>query len=306
MLGYCIIFSKVCLIFAYSFKCDTIFAKIRKIMQQDTKERISFIYDNVNLEPKEQIGLHQHPSWELSYVINGSGIRLIGDATAPFQSGDVVLVPPDIPHCWYFDDNITDSSKRITNITLGFRDTLLDGCAATFPETSQAMARLKAKRKSAVSFTGGKAEEIKRLLLNMRDLDNEARTVPLLRLILLVSAPEDESIINGSRKISREEERLNKAKIYIACNAGRNITLQSMASHMGMNRSSFCVFFKKGTGKTFVRYLNEQRVAHACCLLERHQYSVSEICYRAGFNEVPYFSRVFKQIMGVPPTEYRP
>lgn len=48
-------------------------------------ERRSFTFENVHLAPDEQIGLHQQSTWELSYVIVGSGMRLIGDMTEPFS-----------------------------------------------------------------------------------------------------------------------------------------------------------------------------------------------------------------------------
>lgn len=91
----------------------------------------------------------------------------------------------------------------------------------------------------------------------------------------------------------------------MVCNARREISLDDVARHVGMNRASFCVFFKKATGKTFVNYLNEYRIELACKLLEEKKMAVSEICYQAGFNNVPYFNRVFKKLKGVAPTEYK-
>ena len=55
-------------------------------------ERRSFTFENVHLAPDEQIGLHQQSTWELSYVIVGSGMRLIGDMTEPFLGGEVVTL----------------------------------------------------------------------------------------------------------------------------------------------------------------------------------------------------------------------
>ena len=80
-------------------------------------ENHSYTFDCVHLAPDEQIGSHQHSTWELSYVITGAGMRTIGDMTEPFSSGEVVLVPPGISHCWYFDNKVTDTEGKIENIT---------------------------------------------------------------------------------------------------------------------------------------------------------------------------------------------
>ena len=97
-------------------------------------ENTSFTFDYVHLDPKEQIGLHHQPSWELSYIIYGTGIRLIGDTNEYFENGEVILIPPHIPHCWYFDGNITDYRGRIANITVKFDNEFLNRCSQCFTE----------------------------------------------------------------------------------------------------------------------------------------------------------------------------
>ena len=78
-----------------------------------------------------------HAEWELSYVITGSGTRIVGDLMETFSNGEVVLIPPNIPHCWSFDKNIHDDKGKIENITIIFPDSLFDKCAYVFPETKR-------------------------------------------------------------------------------------------------------------------------------------------------------------------------
>ena len=94
---------------------------------------------------------------------------------------------------------------------------------------------------------------------------------------------------------------MNQIQTYVICNAKRDITLDDVARYVGMNRASFCIFFKKATGKTFVTYLNEYRIGLACQLLRQKRMTVSEICYNVGFNNVPYFNRTFKRHKASPP-----
>ena len=77
-----------------------------------------------------------------------------------------------------------------------------------------------------------------------------------------------------------------------------------IAEHVGMNRSSFCTFFKKATGQTYITYLNKLRVDRACYLLRQGKFNVTEVCYMVGFNDVPYFNRCFRNNRGMSPKDY--
>ena len=83
------------------------------------------------------------------------------------------------------------------------------------------------------------------------------------------------------------------------------ISIDEIASHIGMSRSSFCSFFKREMGQTFTEYLNEKRIALACELLENKEMNINEVGQAVGIPDTPYFCRFFKTIKGVTPTEYR-
>lgn len=97
------------------------------------KKGKSFSYDHVHIEWHEQITFHQSNEWELSYIITGSGTRIIGDVMETFSKGEIILLPPNLSHGWYFDEHVHDSEGKIENITIIFPDPLLDNCANTFP-----------------------------------------------------------------------------------------------------------------------------------------------------------------------------
>ena len=72
-----------------------------------------------------------------------------------------------------------------------------------------------------------------------------------------------------------------------------------------MTPSGFSRFFRKTTGKTFVEYLGELRVSHACNLLVDTDLSILQIALRSGFNNLSNFNRRFLKLKGVTPREYR-
>ena len=211
---------------------------------------------------------------------------------------------PGISHCWYFDNKVTDTEGKIENITLLLDNTFLNNCAALGSELSEYADRFK-KNTSAVKFTKEKSGAIIGILKKMCGENAAERIASIIKLIILIGESGGMKVVGKSQKTDKEKERMQQIQTYVVCNAKRNITLDDVARHIGMNRTSFCIFFKRTTGQTFVTYLNEHRIRLACQLLRQKKMSVSEICYAVGFNDVPYFNRVFKRCNGVTPRKYK-
>lgn len=267
-------------------------------------DKYSYTFNRVHLRPDEQIGLHRQATWELSYVITGAGTRSIGNTTENFSGGEVILIPPKIPHCWHFNSNTTDREGKIENITLTFENTFLDRCSVSFPELGEHIDRLK-KIPDAVRFTKEKSGIIIAILQEMCNQSNAERVASFIRLMIILTDNHETRIVGRHKETDKKKKRFNQIHTYVVCNSKRDITLDDIARHVGMNRTSFCIFFKKNTGKTFVTYLNEYRIEIACQLLKQKKMAISEICYYVGFNNIPYFNRTFKRCKGVPPVKYQ-
>ena len=232
-------------------------------------------------------------------------MRIIGDTTEKFTSGEVVLIPPDIPHCWHFDNETTDRKGKIANISLFWENDFLNICSDCFPELHGYCQKIN-ELTNAIRFSGEKQERIVSILKKMRKENEAERIASIIKLIVTIAENEDfQNIVGKYQKIDKEKKRLNDIQIFVICNVKRNIALSDIARHVGMNRASFCTFFKKATGKTFINYLNEFRIELACQLLKNSKNSIADICYETGFNDISYFNRTFKRLKKVSPTEYR-
>lgn len=262
-----------------------------------------FTFDFVNLFPHEQIGLHSAPSWELSYVITGRGTRIIGDSQEPFAEGEVILIPPLIPHCWTFDPEATDSLGRISNISISFLNSFLDSCAS-FPSLIPHIDRFRSLS-SAIRFDSATSLRIISILRRMVDESIHQRLVSLISLIVIIADSSNNLIVGQPIPDNREDRRIAQVKVFVSCNYARPISIDTISRHVGMNRASFCSFFKRHTGITFTSYLNSVRIDRACHLLESGSCSISEVAYSSGFNSLPYFIRVFKLIKGTSPHRYK-
>lgn len=102
----------------------------------------------------------------------------------------------------------------------------------------------------------------------------------------------------GSRAIRR-------ARAYMEQNFAEPLRLDDVADYVELNPSYFSALFKKETGKTFSDYLVERRLRAAQSLLQSTGKSISEIAETVGYNDVKYFSKLFKKHMGIKPSEYR-
>lgn len=253
----------------------------------------AFRYDYVRMVPEHQIGLHAHRVWEVSHVIRGRGTRIIGDKTAAIAEGEVVVIPPDVPHVWSFDRSSTDADGCISNISVFFEDRLIDGLSDLLPELKRSVGKLKAMT-DALSYIGETRERLVSELYAMRDKTADARLPHMIRLLLIISQTDDSLVVGHNNSLTHAERRMESIRTFCACNFARNISLEEIASFAGMNKSAFCTFIKRQTGKTFTEYINDIRLKRAIERITYSEDSISEVAYSVGFANVSYFNRLFR------------
>jgi len=59
----------------------------------------SFITRKMWMDPNSH-KIHSHKNFELNYILSGSGKRIVGNSISSYAPGDLVLLGPNIPHCW--------------------------------------------------------------------------------------------------------------------------------------------------------------------------------------------------------------
>lgn len=263
-----------------------------------------FHFDHVHINWNEQVPLHQQETWELSYIITGSGTRIIGDVVEKFSKGEIILIPPNLSHCWSFDESIHDRNGKIENITIVFENDFLAHCSIVFPELFLPISELQSNE-NAVSFTGEPLEKLQALMTSMIYQNDIERISSFIKLLELTSYCKEMRIVGRPITENKQEKKLQKIHLYVLSNFQRNITLEEISQSVGLQKSSFCVFFKRMTGKSFFTYLTEFKIESSCQMLLKTKLSVKEICIASGFSDIPYYNRVFKKIKGMSPGYYR-
>lgn len=268
------------------------------------EENKPFFFDHVHIFSNEQISLHQQKTWELSYVIFGKGMRVIGDTMEPFSSGEVILIPPNIPHYWSFDESEKDHEGKIENITLTFSEDLLKNTKDAFTELVGPIDRIQ-ELEDAISFGGETLQKLQNTLHEMKTESNVERLSSLIKIIALISLPEIASTVGRPIIEDRKTKRLQRVYLYVMDNFQHHITLDNISMHVGMERTAFCIFFKRMTGQSFFSFLANYRINVACDMLLKTNKNVTEICIASGFRDVPYFNRVFKELKQTTPSRFR-
>ena len=98
---------------------------------------------------------------------------------------------------------------------------------------------------------------------------------------------------------------IRKACEFIQKQYTDDLTQKEMAEYCNLSVSYFGVLFKQYTGHTFINYLNQIRIDKSRELLGHTDLKIYEISERVGYASLPYFNRVFKNLTGLTPNEYR-
>ena len=100
-------------------------------------------------------------------------------------------------------------------------------------------------------------------------------------------------------------ELISKAITYIKLNFKEDISLASVAKELFIHPTYLAKKFKQETGKTLSEYVNEIRIKEAQFIIKATEFKIEDIAYYVGYNDKKYFSKTFKSILGISPSEYR-
>ncbi len=146
--------------------------------------------------------------------------------------------------------------------------------------------------------------------LNLKKIDKKIESIfsygkKRLGLRKNVLLPRHTSILNGKKRGKSIPPNISKVKKYIEQNFSEAQSLDCLASVACMSRYHFCRTFKHCIGVSSVEYINMVRIKEAKHFLRNNWFSISEICFFIGYNNLCQFERVFKKSEGISPSVYR-
>ena len=122
--------------------------------------------------------------------------------------------------------------------------------------------------------------------------------------ITQLELPQDNSGVE--RRLAQiDNDMMQQLRTFMEDHLADNTPIQELAEHVGMSRTLFYNKIRSITGLTPVDFYRRYHVERSAQLMRDQGLTVSEACYRTGFSDPKYFSKVFKKFMGVSPSEYR-
>lgn len=251
--------------------------------------------------PNFETSWHKHEECELILITEGHGTAMIGDHVGDYQTGDVYFIAGNIPHSFRKRHH-----KMIGDaIAVHFKTDVFGESFFQLPEIKNMNSFL--NRNDAIHLQHNLKKEVAALVTEMEKAKGFHRIYLLLQSLQKLSM--SGSYIKVTQDFSSTDNNINPAieKIidYSFKHYLEQITLQEVAGIADMSIPTFCRFFKKNIKKTYFNFLQDLRIGHACKLLANSDKPVMECCYESGYNSWAHFSKQFKQVKKITPSQYR-
>ncbi|MBR4027811.1 MAG: AraC family transcriptional regulator [Lachnospiraceae bacterium] len=233
---------------------------------------------------------HLHQVVEMVYVIKGTLEIGVGQELYHMEKGDFAVIFPNVIHHYQvFCDGESKALYLLVSPKM-FPNYMeeLEHCCPVYPIIH--------KENLHIDIT----KAIKALV--DVDKNNERLIQAYVQMIFAhifseMKMMEKESV-NGDNLIY-------KAVAYVAEHFREKITLDKMASDLGVSKYVLSRLFSKTFYCNFVNYINGIRLEYATAMMNNSKESITNICYACGFESQRTFNRVFKERYKITPREYR-
>ena len=247
---------------------------------------------------------HFHPEIELVYVNKGKGKRHIGNHISYFNNSQLVLIGSNLPHVGYID-RLTNNG---TETLIQFKPEFLGEQFFTIPEMTD-INQLFERAKKGIRFNIDIKQRLGPKIEDLVNLEGASRIISFLEILKDLATTEDYTLLNANgfafETIPQDSDKIEVIYKHINENFSQHISLDEISELVSMTVPAFCRYFKKSTGKTFTKLVNEYRVVHATKLLAESTMSIADISFECGFNNFSHFNKLFKEFAGKSASKYR-
>lgn len=261
---------------------------------------IIIIYYN-HFAPKFKFQGERHNFYEFYFIANGKMIATINDKKYELDEDDYIVVPPMLYHS--MEPNKTYATGiAICFDAIGYEPSIFKGKLNSF--CKQLLANIVA----TYSKNYNEAEFRPQILPSLEEKDYAfgqalKSYVELLLINILQAYKQQSTEIEQTKNLKNNQAQ--KILKYIEIHFRENPSLQSIAENMGYSIPHICRLFKQTYNMSIVNFITRLKIDEAMKLIEQNEKSLGEISDMLSFNNVAYFSKIFKKHTDMTPSDYR-
>ncbi|HEY5511791.1 MAG TPA: AraC family transcriptional regulator [Prolixibacteraceae bacterium] len=274
------------------------------VLREDESFFIGIFQDNL-----EKSTWHYHNNYEISFITEGTGKRIVADSIEEFQPGDLVFIGSNLPHVWIAEKEHSLLSERtLEMVFLQFSANIFFPHMLALPEFKNVRRALEFSERG-IQIVGQTLNEVSEIMLQLPYLKGFDRMNNFFRLMDIIGKS-GSNISLASEEYMRKRFTTGNRRIamlhdYLMNHYREEIDLKKLADLVSMAEGSLCRFFRMNMGTSIFEYLNGIKVDFACKLLMDPDMAIMDVCYDSGFNNLSHFNKQFRKNTGVTPTEYR-
>lgn len=273
-------------------------------LKEDESFSIGIFQDNL-----EKSSWHYHNNYEISFITEGTGKRIVADSIEEFQPGDLVFIGSNLPHVWIAEkEQKLFSDRSLEMVFLQFSSNVLFPQLLALPEFRNVKNAMELSERG-IQIVGKTLNEVSELMLQLPYLKSFDRMNYFFRMMDIIGKS-DSNIPLASEEYMRKRfttgnRRIAQLHDYLMNHYREEIDLKELADLVNMAEGSLCRFFKMNVGTSIFDYLNQIKVEFACKLLMDPELGIYDVCLDSGFNNLSHFNKQFRKNTGVTPREYR-
>jgi AraC-like DNA-binding protein len=251
--------------------------------------------------PRQEVRDHLHTQMEIFRVESGQTTFFVADKPVTYGKGDIAIIPARVIHRW--------TNGKAPSLFLGFMVTVE-------PASSQrsSLGYQLADAVAAVNYRANPDEMLSRALDGIWQEVRSGRDDSLhicvghvtVALTLLVRQLREASGYTMPRNSAALNERyVMAAQAYIRTHLSEELSVQRVADAVGVSTRHLNRILSRAGLHSIGHCIERTRIDHAQWLLRHGNYPIKTIAQLCGFRGTPYFSRVFRNHTGRPPSAIR-
>ncbi len=209
------------------------------IVGDDESFFIGIFQDNL-----EKITWHYHNNYEISFITEGSGKRIVADSIEEFRPGDLIFIGGKLPHVWIADkESTTPSGRTLESVYLQFTSTVLPHELLELPEFAGVKRALKLSERG-IKITGDTLNKVSEIMLQLPYLKNFERIIIFYSLMEIIGNSDSLELLTSEeylkKRFTTSNNRINTIHEYLMNHYKEDIDLGYPPHHFHLTGLDFC------------------------------------------------------------------